>query len=79
MNAKDFIKAYYNGHVLVNDKLNGDIIGAASEDCLAQVHINAELIIFFKEIRDSGLSDIVTLVCDGYMTPLCTHNWRVKE
>ncbi len=77
MNAKDFIDAYNSGRTLVNDELNADI--RRTDDHIHQMHINAELIVFFKEIKETHAADVVSLVCDDYSCPMATYRWRVKE
>ena len=75
MNAKEFIKAWKEGHSFINSKLNGDIM--RTEDHW-QMHINAEIIVFFDDVRES-LDDVVLLMDGEHATPFCTHNWRVRE
>ena len=74
MNALEFINAWKNDCSFINDKLNGDIM--RTEDHW-QMHINAEIIVFFDDVKPS--TDDVVLLMDGdHATPFSTHNWRVK-
>ena len=75
MNAKEFIKAWKEGRSFVNSKLNGDITGSENH---WQVHINAEIIVFFSDVKES-LNDVVLLMDGDHATPFCTFNWRVAE
>ena len=77
MLAKDFIKAWKDGRTLVNDIMNGDITRTAA-GTQWQMHMNAEIIVFFDDIHDA-LQEVVALVEGDKVTPLCTHNWRVRE
>lgn len=74
MNAKEFIKAWKEGHSFINSKLNGDI---TRSDNHWQMHINAEIIVFFDDVRES-LDDVVLLMDGDHAIPFCTHNWRVS-
>lgn len=75
MNAKEFIKAWREGRSFVNNRLNGDITGSGSH---WQMHINAEIIVFFDDIKES-LNDVVLLMDGEHATPFCTFSWRVIE
>lgn len=75
MNAKEFIKAWREGRSFVNSKLNGDITGSGSH---WQMHINAEIIVFFDDVKES-LNDVVLLMDGDHATPFCTFSWRVSE
>lgn len=75
MNAKDFIKAWKEGRSFVNNKLNGDIMRTENHWAM---HINAEIIVFFDDVKDS-MNDVVLLMDGDHATPFCTFNWRVVE
>ena len=75
MNAKEFINAWKNGCSFVNTKLNGDIMRSGDH---WQMHINAEIIVFFDGVRESS-KDVVLLMDGDHATPFCTFNWRVAE
>lgn len=74
MNAKEFIKAWKEGRSFINSKLNGDIMRSGDH---WQMHINAEIIVFFDDVRGS-LEDVVLLMDGDHATPFCTYNWRVS-
>ena len=74
MNAQEFIKAWKEGCRFVNSKLNGDIEKSGNH---WQMHINAEIIVFFDDVRES-LDDVVLLMDGDHGIPFCTHNWRVS-
>ena len=76
MNAKEFIKAWKEGHTFYHNNLNGEI--ARSGDHYWEMHINAEIIVFFNDVKGS-LNDVVLLMDGDHATPLCTFNWRVRE
>ena len=76
MNAKEFIKAWKEGHRFYNDKLNGEIV-RRSGDSRWEMHINAEIIVFFDDVKDS-LNDVVLLMDGDHATPFCTFSWRVS-
>ena len=75
MNAKDFIKAWREGRSFVNDRLNGDI---TREENHWTMHINAEIIVFFDDIRE-GSNDVVLLMDGNHAIPFSTFSWRVRE
>ncbi len=75
MNAKDFIKAWKNGHSFINSKLNGDIMRTENH---WQMHINAEIIVFFDDVKEST-NDVVLLMDGDRATPFCTFSWKVRE
>ena len=75
MNAKDFIKAWKEGHSFYHNNLNGEIV--RSGDHYWEMHINAEIIVFFDDVKGS-LNDVVLLMDGDHATPLCTFNWRVS-
>ena len=58
MNAKEFIKAWKEGRSFINSKLNGDIMRTKNH---WQMHINAEIILFFDDVRES-LDDVILLM-----------------
>ena len=76
MNAQEFIKAWKDGHRFYNDKLNGEIVRRSGGNHW-EMHINAEIIVFFDDVRES-LDDVVLLMDGDHATPFCTHNWRVN-
>ena len=75
MNAKEFIKAWREGRSFVNSKLNGDIMRTENHWAM---HINAEIIVFFDDVKDS-MNDVVLLMDGDHATPFCTFSWRVVE
>ena len=76
MNAQEFIKAWKDGHRFYNEKLNGEIVRRSG--CSHwEMHINAEIIVFFDDVKDS-LNDVVLLMDGDHATPFCTHSWRVS-
>lgn len=74
MNAKEFIKAWKEGRSFYHNNLNGEIVRTGDH---WQMHINAEIIVFFDDVKDS-LNDVVLLMDGDHATPLCTFNWRVS-
>ena len=75
MNANEFINAWKNGSSFINSKLNGDIMRTENH---WQMHINAEIIVFFDDVKPS-MDDVVLLMDGDHATPFCTFNWRVRE
>ena len=76
MNAQEFIKAWKDGHRFYNEKLNGEIVRRSG--CSHwEMHINAEIIVFFDDVKGS-LNDVVLLMDGDRATPFCTYNWRVS-
>lgn len=73
MNAKEFIKAWKEGHRFYNDKLNGEIVRSGNH---WMMHINAEIIIFFDDVKES-LHDVVLLMDGDHATPFATYSWKV--
>ena len=74
MNANEFINAWKNGCSFINSKLNGDIMRTENH---WQMHINAEIIVFFNDVKGS-LNDVVLLMDGDHAIPFCTHSWRVS-
>ncbi len=77
MNAKDFINAWKFGHSFVNDRIRGDITNYSGDRW--QLHINAEIIVFFDSVKETVNRDVVLLMDGDHATPMCTFSWRVAE
>ena len=75
MNAQEFIRAWKDGCSFYHNNLNGTI--TRSGDNHWEMHINAEIIVFFDDVKGS-LNDVVLLMDGDHATPFCTHNWRVN-
>ena len=73
MNAQEFIKAWKDGHRFYNSNLKGEIVRSGDH---WEMHINAEIIVFFDDVRGS-LDEVVLLMDGDRAVPFCTHNWRV--
>ena len=74
MNAEEFIKAWKEGHTFYHNNLNGEIVRSGDH---WEMHINAEIIVFFDDVKGS-LNNVVLLMDGDHATPFCTHNWRVS-